>query len=169
MKYENIKMIGDISTVRYALKKEGSNPLVVIGVNPSKATDKISDHTMTKVMGFAQYNGFDGFLMLNLYPQRSTNPNELDKTMNTELHNENLRIIVSEITHIESPSVLLAYGDAIERRPFLKSCLRDIISLFSLKNPQWMQIGTYTKSGNPRHPSRPGYCTLSPLDISKLL
>ena len=171
MKYceMNIKMIGDVSNVRYVLKKEGQKMLVVIGVNPSKATENISDPTMTKIIGFAKYNGFDGFIMLNLYPQRCTNPNGLDKEINTEMHNENLKYIASEISNIESPHVLLAYGDTIERRPFLKSCLRDIISLFSLKNPQWMQIGTYTKSGNPRHPSRPGYCTFSPLDISKLL
>lgn len=117
MKYSemNIKMTGDFSNVRYVLKREGANMLVVIGVNPSKATDKISDPTMTKIMGFAKYNGFDGFIMLNLYPQRCTNPNDLHKEMNRELHNENLRAIASEISNMESPSVLLAYRSE-ERR-----------------------------------------------------
>lgn len=93
MKYceMNIKMIGDVSNVRYVLKKEGQKMLVVIGVNPSKATENISDPTMTKIIGFAKYNGFDGFIMLNLYPQRCTNPNGLDKEINTEMHNENLK------------------------------------------------------------------------------
>jgi len=171
MKYSemNIKMTGDFSNVRYVLKREGANMLVVIGVNPSKATDKISDPTMTKIMGFAKYNGFDGFIMLNLYPQRCTNPNDLHKEMNRELHNENLRAIASEISNMESPSVLLAYGNTIGYRKYLKLCLKDIISLFAPKNPQWLQIGALTQRGNPRHPSRAGYCTLSPLDISKLL
>lgn len=165
----NIKMIGDISNVRYILRKEGKKILVVIGVNPSKATDNISDPTTTKIIGFAKYNGFDGFLMLNLYPQRCTNPNDLDKEMNTELHNENLRHIASEVSKIESPSVLLAFGNTIESRQYLKKCLSEIISLFALKNPQWLQIGTLTKRGNPRHPSRAGYCTFSSIDTYKYL
>ena len=171
MKYceMNIKMIGDTSNVRYVLRKEGQKILVVIGVNPSKATDCISDTTMTKIMGFAKYNGFDGFLMLNLYPQRCTNPNDLDKEMNTEMHNDNLKYIASEISSIESPSVLLAFGNTIETRQYLKKCLREIISLFTFKNPQWLQIGTLTKGGNPRHPSRAGYCTFSSLDINNYL
>ena len=43
----NIKMIGDVSNVSYVLKKEGQQMLVVIGVNPSKATENLSDPTMT--------------------------------------------------------------------------------------------------------------------------
>lgn len=171
MKYceMNIKMIGDTSNVRYVLKKEGQKMLVVIGVNPSKATENISDPTMTKIIGFAKYNGFDGFIMLNLYPQRCTNPNGLDKEINTEMHNENLKYIASEISNIESPHVLLAFGNAIETRQYLKKCLSEIISLFTLKNPQWLQIGTLTKRGNPRHPSRTGYCTFLSLDINNHL
>lgn len=171
MKYceMNIKMIGDTSNVRYALRKEGQKMLVVIGVNPSKATDYISDPTMTKIIGFAECNGFDGFLMLNLYPKRCTNPNDLDKEINIEMHNENLRHIASEISNIETPSVLLAFGNTIEARKYLKKCLSEIVSLFALKNPKCLQIGTLTKRGNPRHPSRAAYCTFSSLDINNYL
>lgn len=59
--------------------------------------------------------------MLNLYPQRCTNPNGLDKEINTEMHNENLKYIASEISNIESPHVLLAFGNAIETRQYLKN------------------------------------------------
>lgn len=169
MKYENIKMIGDNVNVRYVLKKEGTNMLVVIGVNPSNATDKISDPTMTKVMGFAEYNGYDGFIMLNLYPQRCTNPNDLDREMDKELHNENLKHIAFEIDNMESISVLLAFGNTIECRPYLKSCLKDLFTLFAPQKPKWLQIGGLTKRGNPRHPSRAEYCTFSSLDIRKYL
>ena len=57
MKYENITMIGDNDKVRYLLKKEGSKPLVVIGVNPSTANDDRPDATMTRVLGIAERNG----------------------------------------------------------------------------------------------------------------
>ncbi|MBO5874798.1 MAG: DUF1643 domain-containing protein [Rikenellaceae bacterium] len=169
MKYENITMKGDDTNVRYVLKKEGRNMLVVLGVNPSKATDKISDSTMTKVMGFAKYNGYDGFIMLNLYPQRCTNPNELDKEMNKELHQQNLKYIVSEINNMKSVSLLFAFGDTIARRHYLRNCLQDIISLIAPKNLHCLQIGELTKMGNPRHPSRAGYCTFLPFDVNKYL
>lgn len=171
MKYSemNIKMVADNERVRYVLRKEGQKMLIVIGVNPSKATDKMSDPTMTKVLGFAEHNGYDGFLMLNLYPQRCTNPYDLDKDMDEELHQANLKHIASEVSNMGSVSVLLAFGDSITCRPYLKTCLKDIISLLMPKNPKWLQIGELTRCGNPRHPSRAGYCTFSSLDISKYL
>lgn len=171
MKYSemNIKMVADNERVRYVLRKEGQKMLIVIGVNPSKATDKMSDLTMTKVLGFADHNGYDGLLMLNLYPQRCTNPYDLDKEMGEELHQANLKHIASEVSNMDSVSVLLAFGDSIACRPYLKNCLKDIISLLMPKNPKWLQIGELTRNGNPRHPSRAGYCAFSSLDINKYL
>ncbi len=67
-------MKGDANTVRYLLKKEGKRILYVIGINPSTANQEKPDRTIRRVMGFAEDNGFDGFAMINLYPQRSTLP-----------------------------------------------------------------------------------------------
>lgn len=64
-------MIGD-DKVRYVLKKQGHNPLFVLGVNPSTADDVKSDHTITRVCGFAERMGFDSFIMINVYPLRAT-------------------------------------------------------------------------------------------------
>lgn len=169
MKYEHIEMIGDDTNVRYLLKKEEHNTLIVIGVNPSKATDKKTDQTMVRIMGLAERNGYDGFIMLNIYPQRSTKPSELDKDMNIELHNNNLKHIASEINNHESATILLAFGDSIGCRSYLKSCLKDIIALFNIEKFQWRQIGVPTKNGNPRHPSRTGYCDFTTFDIRKYL
>ena len=71
MKYDNILMKGNADTVRYLLKKEGKRVLYVIGINPSTANEEMPDRTIVRVMGFAEDNGFDGFAMINLYPQRS--------------------------------------------------------------------------------------------------
>lgn len=169
MKYEKMNMIGDSIKVRYLLKKEGYNPLIVIGVNPSKATDIKSDSTITRIMGFVEYNGFDSFIMLNLYPQRCTNPKDLDKEINMEYHKENLRHISQTVSTLEHPVVLLAFGDMIEFRCYLKQCLKEIVAVLSLKNPQWKQIDTLTTRGNPRHPLRTKYCELSDFDINMYL
>lgn len=169
MKYENIIMKGDADKVRYLLRKEGLHPLVVIGVNPSKATDKLPDATMTRVMRFAELNGFDSFIMLNVYPQRSTKPAGLDKERNEALHQENLKQIEAAVAGLDNPVVLCAFGNTIGIRPYLKNCLKDIVRVLEPKHPQWKQIGKPTVWGNPRHPSRAAYGEFADFDMASYL
>lgn len=81
------------NTVRYLLKKEGKRILYVIGINPSTANETKPDRTLGRVMGFAEENGFDGFAMVNLYPQRSTRPYNLHQELCVEMHKNNLSVI----------------------------------------------------------------------------
>ncbi len=165
MKYENVKMTGDNDTVRYVLRKDGKRLLVVIGLNPSTANGDKADATMTRVMGIAERNGFDGFIMLNLYPQRTTDPAGLDHELNNAIHQENLRQIKEMLKDIYEPTVLLAFGNNIGLRQYLKSCLRDIVAVLADKSPHYVQAGTPTKYGNPRHPLYAGYPELTDFDI----
>ncbi len=169
MKYENVKMTGDNDTVRYALRKDGDRPLVVIGLNPSTANEAKADPTMTRVMGLAERNGFDGFVMLNLYPQRTTDPAGLDSELNDALHQENLRQIKEAVKDINEPTVLLAFGNNIGLRPYLKTCLRDIVTAMADKRPHYVSVGTPTNWGNPRHPLYAGYRELTDFDIDAYL
>lgn len=157
MNYTNVKMRAEGDTIRFALLKDGEQMLYVFGVNPSTATDKKPDRTMQKVLGFAERNGFDGFAMMNLYPLRSTNPRALPKVMDGELHQRNLAEIKEMMNNSRNPVVLLAFGDAIGAAPYLKKCLKDIVTILQPLCPQWKQIGPPTKFGNPRHPSRAAY------------
>ena len=52
----------------------------------------------------------------------------------------------------QRPTVLMAYGNAIHQRDYLKNFLRDIVSILMPHQPRWKQIGTLTKQGCPRHP-----------------
>ena len=79
--------IGD-DEVRYVLGQPGNNNLLVIGVNPSTATPEEPDQTIKKVMEISKANGYGGWIMVNLYPQRSTNPNGM--TFDQNLIKENL-------------------------------------------------------------------------------
>lgn len=169
MKYENVKMTGDNDTVRYALRKDGDRPLVVIGLNPSTANEAKADPTMTRVMGLAERNGFDGFVMLNLYPQRTTDPAGLDSELNDALHQENLRQIKEAVKDINEPTVLLAFGNNIGLRLYLKTCLRDIVTAMADKRPHYVPVGTPTNWGNPRHPLYAGYRELTDFDIDAYL
>lgn len=152
MDYTGISMTGD-DKVRYVLKKEGMNPLVVLGVNPSTADDVSTDRTIARVRGFAERLGFDSFIMLNVYPLRSTKIEHLPSEVDTELHRRNVRQICGEISRMESPTILIAYGNSISRKKYLRACLNDILAQFStIKSAKFIRLGSLTRKGNPRHP-----------------
>ena len=152
MEYRHISMIGD-DKVRYVLKKAGSHPLFVLGVNPSTADEVKSDRTITRVCGFADRLGFDSFVMLNVYPLRTPKIEELPAEVDFSLHKQNISHIVEEISKIENPSILVAYGNSISKKKYLRLCLKDILKeLTQLKGAKFIQLGDLTNEGNPRHP-----------------
>lgn len=171
MKYEiDIYENNSNNTLRFSLGKSGKRPLFVIGLNPSTADESKPDRTITKTMRFAILNDFDGFIMLNLYPQRATKPENLDKTFNQEYHNKNLKIITSLSQKYAEINILSAWGADILIRDYLKDCLRDIKKSIKNSNINWWQIGDLTKSGHPRHPSRAAYeLGLKPMNIINYL
>ena len=142
----------EANTLRYALGKSGKKPLVVIGLNPSTAYEHMPDSTINKVMGIAEGAKLDGFIMLNLYPQRSKDPNMLDKDINTEYHKKNLEMIEEVLSGMNDIQVLVAYGNKILMRHYLKQCMKEIVSTLSKYNPKWFKTGELTKLGHPRHP-----------------
>lgn len=152
MEYNNIKMVGDVNTVRYVLRKEGKRILYVIGINPSTANEQKPDRTIRRVMGFAENNGYDSFAMINIYPQRCTRPQNLHKELCVDMHLKNISAIKELFGNIQSPTILLAFGNNIGIRKYLKECFRDIVSVLQPHSPQWKQIGNLTGLGNPRHP-----------------
>ena len=61
---------------RYILGTKGKKPLITIGVNPSTAAPDDLDNTLKSVERIAHHNGFDSFIMFNVYAQRATSPDE---------------------------------------------------------------------------------------------
>ena len=69
---------------------------------------------------------------------------------------ENLQIINEYCNRINFQAVCASWGNLIEIRPYLKTCLFDIYH--SIGNAiKWLKLGNLTKSHHPRHPSRLGY------------
>ena len=63
--------------VRYALgeiNKKGGRTLLCLGVNPSTAIPGNLDNTLKNVVKISKFNGYDSWIMLNVYPLRETNP-----------------------------------------------------------------------------------------------
>ena len=169
MEYKNISMVGDVDPVRYLLKKEGKRILYVIGINPSTANEEMPDRTIVRVMGFAEDNGFDGFAMINLYPQRSTRPYNLHQELCIEMHKNNLSVIKELFYDVNSPTILLAFGNNVGVRRYLKDCFRDIVSILQPHSPHWKQIGNLTGLGNPRHPLYARKESLRDFDVQQYL
>jgi hypothetical protein len=137
---------------RYALGTKGENTLYCFGINPSTATPEKYDPTVTRVSRTASKLGFDSFVMLNIYPIRATNPDELPEDVSIDEHNKNRECILNLIK--DNSTVWCAWGDLITKRHWLKICWNDILSyiLISKSNIKWVKMGELNKNGNPRHP-----------------
>lgn len=140
---------------RYILGTRGENPLICIGINPSTAKPDELDNTLKSVERTAAFNGFDSFIMFNVYAQRATNPKDMDSEFNKSLHNENMnafRYILSLYGEGKTPAVWAAWGTIIEKRPYLIPCVKDMIEIGSQFGAKWYTVGKRSVKGHPHHP-----------------
>ena len=140
------------SEYRYILGTRGRNPLICIGINPSTAKPDDLDNTLKSVERIALGNGFDSFIMFNVYAQRATNPDAMEKTCNPLLHKENLEAFRYVLSISENPSVWAAWGAIIEKRGYLADCVRDMLAAGEEFGAKWYCAGAITKKGHPHHP-----------------
>ena len=140
------------SEYRYILGTRGSNPLICVGINPSTARPDALDNTLKSVERIAVGNGYDSFLMFNVYAQRATSPNDMEKTCNPLLHKENLEAFRYVLSLSSRPAVWAARGAVIEKRSYLSACLRDMLQAGKECGANWYCAGAITKKGHPHHP-----------------
>ena len=140
------------SEYRYILGTRGKNPLICIGINPSTAEPDNLDNTLKSVQRIAQGNGFDSFIMFNVYAQRATSPDDMEKTCNPALHRENLEAFRYVLSISDKPAVWAAWGAIIEKRSYLAGCVRDMLSVGEEYGASWYCAGAITKKGHPHHP-----------------
>ena len=137
---------------RYILGTRGENPLICVGINPSTARPGALDPTLKSVERVAKSNGFDSFIMFNVYAQRATSPDDMEQELNQELHRENMAAFDYVLSLSKSPAVWAAWGAIIEKRDYLLDCLRDMIAIGEKRNARWFSAGPISKKGHPHHP-----------------
>ena len=140
------------SEYRYILGTRGENPLICIGINPSTARPDDLDNTLKSVERIALGNGFDSFLMFNVYAQRATDPDAMEKVCNTALHRENMEAFRYVLSISKNPTVWAAWGAIIEKRKYLPECVRDMVKIGQEYGATWVCAGAITKKGHPHHP-----------------
>ena len=141
---------------RYILGVKGKNPLICIGINPSTAAPDDLDNTLKSVSRIAEGNGYDSWIRFNVYAQRATRPDDMDKSVNEEMHRENMaafRYILSQVRDAGySPAVWAAWGTIIEKRDYLPKCVLDMVEIGNEYGAHWVCAGNCSKKGHPHHP-----------------
>jgi len=140
---------------RYILGVRGRNPLICIGVNPSTARPGELDNTLKSVERIAAGNGYDGWMMFNVYAQRATRPDDMDRALNERLHRENMaafRYVLENVEKGTAPAVWAAWGTIIEKRDYLPRCVREMVQIGEEYGAQWLCAGKCSAKGHPHHP-----------------
>lgn len=142
------------NSVRFALGQifnPNGKTLLCIGINPSTASPESIDNTIRKIINISRYNGYENWIMLNVYPQRATDPNDLPIECDEALAQSNLLHIRNISQDYSDSDVLLAYGNLISKRKYLKNCLEEILSLLNDGCRRSIKVIKLTKDGNPAH------------------
>lgn len=154
MQYDKNKWIyeSDLQNqIRYILGTKGNKSLLCFGINPSTAKPENLDNTLKSVERLAINNGYDSWIMMNIYPQRATDPNNIHSNIDDSIHQVNLSYI-KDVLKYRNDDIWAAWGTLIEKRPFLIKCLIDIYNLTKEMNCKWFSIGKESKLGHPHHP-----------------
>ena len=93
------------SEYRYILGTRGKKPLICIGINPSTAAPDALDPTLQSAQRIALSNGYDSFLMFNVYAQRATRPDDMERECNAFLHEENCKAFAYLLNLSPQPAI----------------------------------------------------------------
>ena len=90
--------------------------------------------------------------MFNVYAQRATDPDAMERVCNPMLHKENMAAFRYVLSLSKAPAVWAAWGAVIEKRGYLSQCVRDMLAIGKEYGAQWYCAGAVTKKGHPHHP-----------------
>lgn len=133
-------------------------PLVALLCNPSIASANVCDRTARMVAKTSQIllqddgKPYDGWAIVNLYPERATNRANLSK-YNQLYVDENIKTQLNIMGEYDITEIWGAWGDVKNYEQLIKG--RD--SLFNVLLKKDIKIFALTplnKDGSPRHPSR---------------
>lgn len=120
--------------------------LLFIGMNPSTATERSNDSTITREWGFCVREGYSAFAKCNVIDYRMTKPAELLKPGIVPQSDRNRAIILEQAAMADM--VIVCWG-GVNRvlKPFATSLVEDLRSA----GIQPRCFGR-TKDGHPKHP-----------------
>ena len=81
--------------------------------------------------------------------ESGANPNDMHKKADNDLKIKNYEVIRSVFNIYPNALTLASCGNAIEKRKYLKDCLKEILAI--APDRKWVCRGKLTVKGNPRH------------------
>ena len=87
--------------------------------------------------------------MFNVYAQRATDPDTMERVCNPVLHRENMEAFRYILSLSKAPAVWAAWGAIIEKRKYLPDCVRDMLTAGEDYGAKWVCAGAITKKGHP--------------------
>ena len=142
---------------RFLLGQRGKKELLAIGLNPSTANETKLDPTSRNIKTIAINNNYDGWRLTNLYPLRTSRPNNLPKKSDLTLGKENITFIKNILldTSYNIKTVLFCWGNNICNHKYLIEYSEDLILTIDKLNITYKCLGI-TKKGHPFHPAPMG-------------
>lgn len=126
-----------------------ANPLVTVAMNPSYADCSEADRTVLRLVAASEALGHDGWILLNLYPERATSPRDL-RPFDEGLWRANLAAIDEVLQRFGVREVLGAWGNpptaTIRRARAL------LVPALAERGVRVFCFGELTAQGEPRHP-----------------
>lgn len=138
--------------LRYVLGRVGEFPLITIGLNPSTAAPGHPDPTIKAVERHSIRLGYHGWVMLNLYPLRETNPAALPPTAEVGVIEAAVPAIIKLLEQYPKSPIWAAWGAHLHSRSYLLDGLKTMIELPGMGHRNWLFVGDLTQGGHPRHP-----------------
>jgi hypothetical protein len=140
----------------------GVNPkndnVLWIGANPSTADLALNDMTVKKIIRFTQkISEGAGWLLMNVYPHRATNPNDLPSGVNEQAEALNISVMRDVFVQYNITKVVGCWGNLVLDFPVLTTCKDRLLA--QLPVAEYYHLGELTQRGEPKHPSRLGYDT----------
>jgi len=135
---------------RYCLGRPGKNNLIVFGINPNTGIPNLPEDTVKRVIAISRGLGYDGWVMLNIYPERQPIVESLPDTININHNSKNLEVIESIIKKYPNSPIVAAWGNDIVKKPYLKKCAISINEIMK-KNGRTWKCFKINKTGDPKH------------------
>lgn len=148
-------IVDEENDVRYVLGRYEKNPMIVVGINPSTATDEKNDNTVTIIENIATKRGYDGFIMFNIYPVRATRIDDnFPEKPDENIVSKNVQYFSERIN--KSDKILAVWGTHILERDFFVELLEIFNNAVKEAGAEWICLEK-TKYGHPHHPTRLSY------------
>jgi hypothetical protein len=91
--------------------------------------------------------------MFNVYAQRATRPDDMERERNEWLHAENMKAFAYLLSIAgDKPAVWAAWGAIIEKRSYLADCVREMTEIGNRAGAVWYHAGPISVKGHPHHP-----------------